>query len=174
MSTEAVRDLLPDYARDLSLNLSTVLTQPELTTVQSWGTALACAMVSRNRTLVTHIAEDAAKHLSEVELEAARGAAAIMGMNNIYYRFTHMVGDDEYSKMPARLRMQIIGKQGASKLDFELWCLASSSINGCQACVASHETACREKGASKAAVQASIRIAAVLHAIAAVLDAEGR
>ena len=93
-----------------------------------------------------------------------------MGMNNVYYRFTHMMGDaSEYGAMPARLRMQIIGKPGVDQLDFELWCLASSSITGCEACVRSHEKAVRDKGGSKESVHDAVRIAAVVHGVAVAL-----
>lgn len=102
---------------------------------------------------------------------AAKAAAAIMGMNNIYYRFTHLVGRD-YPNMPARLRMNIIGRPGVQQVDFELWCLAVSAINGCGACMESHERAVRKAGLSADQVQDAVRIAAVVHAIAVVVDAE--
>jgi len=94
-----------------------------------------------------------------------------MGMNNVYYRFTHLVGGD-YSRMPAKLRMNVIGRPGVEKVDFELWCLAVSAINGCGACMESHERVVREGGLLAEQAQAAVRIAAVVHAVAAVLDGE--
>jgi alkyl hydroperoxide reductase subunit D len=172
MSMEALQDLLPDYARDIRLNLTSVLSQPDLTGSQTWGTALACALATRNERLIRSIAPLAEAALDPVAMQAAKGAAVIMGMNNIYYRFTHMVGDDEYPKMPARLRMNVIGSHGTDKLDFELWCLAVSAMHGCEACVRSHEKVCREKGASKAVVQSVVKIASVLHAAGLALSSE--
>lgn len=171
MSIETLQDQLPSWARDIRLNLSGVLSQPDLSTAQIWGTALACAMATRNPALIRAIAPLAAEKLDETALEAAKGAAVIMGMNNIYYRFTHMAGDPEYTKMPARLRMNVIGSHGTDKLDFELWCLAVSALHGCEACVRSHEAVCREKGASKATVQGVVKIASVLHAAGLALGA---
>ncbi len=75
--------------------------------------------------------------------------------------------------MPARLRMQSIRTHGGDPVDFELACLAVSTINGCEACVASHEGVVSGKGLNAEAVTASVRIAAVMHAVASVLDAEG-
>ena len=69
-----------------------------------------------------------------------------MGMNNIYYRFLHLVEDGEYQTMPARLRMNVIGNPGIDKLDFELISLAVSAVNGCGLCVTSHEQKLREEG----------------------------
>ena len=50
-SIEAWRDALPDYARDLKLNLGSVLTAsgaPGLNEKQIWSIALASAIASRN------------------------------------------------------------------------------------------------------------------------------
>ena len=75
-------------------------------------------------------------------------------MNNVYYRFVHLVGNDEYAKLPARLRMNVIGSPGVDKTDFELYSLAVSAINGCGACVAAHERAVRKAGISGRACRA--------------------
>ncbi len=95
-----------------------------------------------------------------------------MGMNNVYYRFMHLTANQNYRNMPARLRMNIIRSHGVEAADFELWCAAVSAINGCSACVDSHEKTVREKGLSEEAVLAAIRLASVVHALATVLDAE--
>jgi alkyl hydroperoxide reductase subunit D len=167
MMIDQLKEQLPDYARDLRINLGVIASSTDLTPQQAWGTALVAAVTSRNPHVVDAIAADASAHLSPEAITAARGAASIMGMNNIYYRFTHMVGEEaEYAAMPARLRMQIIGKPGVDHLDFELWCLAASAITGCEMCVRSHEKAVRDRGGSKEAVQDAVRIAAVIHAVA--------
>ena len=170
MSIESLKNRLPDYARDLRINLGVIAGSTALTPQQAWGTALATAISSRNPEVVEAIALDAAAHLSPEAIAAARGAAAIMGMNNIYYRFLHMVGHGEYDQMPARLRMQIIGRPGVEHLDFELWCLASSAIGGCENCVRSHEKSVRDKGGTKEQVHEAVRIASVIHAVALTLD----
>jgi alkyl hydroperoxide reductase subunit D len=92
-------------------------------------------------------------------------------MNNIYYRFTHLVGGD-YPKMPAKLRMNVMARPGVDKATFELWSLAVSAVNGCGMCMESHEHAVREHGLTTEQVQSVVRIAAVVHAVAAVLDGE--
>jgi alkyl hydroperoxide reductase subunit D len=172
MSVEAIRAALPDYARDLKLNLSSVLTPGSLTEQQVWGTALAAAVAARNPTLLQAIAAEAQARLAPAALNAAKAAAAVMGMNNIYYRFTHLVGSADYRSMPARLRMNFIGNPGVDKLDFELWSLAVSAINGCGMCLEAHDREVIAKGASREMVQDAVRIASVIHAVAVVLDAE--
>ena len=171
MSIEALKTALPSYAKDLKLNLGTVFTSTGLNAQQIWGAALASAIAARNATVITHISAEAAKFLSPEAAEAAKAAAAIMGMNNVYYRFIHLVGGD-YAQMPARLRMNIIANPGVDKVDFELWSLAVSAVNGCGMCMESHEHEVIEKGATKDMVQDVIRIAAVVHAVAQVLEAE--
>ena len=122
---------VPGYAKDLKLNLSSVTSQTELTQQQTWGTAVASAMASRNPDLILAVLEDAAKHVSLQVIEAAKGAAAVMGMNNVYYRFHHLSNNQKYSTLPARLRMNIIRSHGVDAADFELWCVAVSAINSC-------------------------------------------
>ena len=175
MSIEQLKNLVPDHARDLRINLGVIGSATALTPQQAWGTALATAVTSRNRDVVDAIAGEASVHLAADAAAAARGAAAIMSMNNIYYRFMHFMGSAggtgaEYAQLPARLRMQIIGKPGVEQLDFELWCLAASAITGCEACVTAHEKAVRDKGGSKEQVHEAIRIASVIHAVALTLD----
>jgi alkyl hydroperoxide reductase subunit D len=97
-------------------------------------------------------------------------AAAIMGMNNIYYRFLHLVEDSEYQTLPARLRMNALGTHGIDKLDFELLSIAVSAVNGCGMCVGSHERKLREGGISRETIQSAVRIASVIHAVAGVLE----
>jgi lipoyl-dependent peroxiredoxin subunit D len=171
MTMEQLTGLVPDYAKDLRINLPGVLAQQELTPQQTWGTALACAIGARNPKVIAAIEASAASQLSPEAQLGARTAAAMMGMNNIYYRFQHLVGKERYRELPARLRMQTLRTHGADPVDFELWCLAVSAINGCGACVASHEQQVVSKGLTEEQVVAAVRIASVIHAIAAVLDA---
>jgi lipoyl-dependent peroxiredoxin subunit D len=172
-----IRKTLPAYARDLDLNLSSVLTpagSPGLTEKQIWAVALASAIAARNAPLAHDIERLAAAHLAASELDAVRAAAGIMGMNNVYYRFVHLVEDAEYRQMPARLRMNVLANPGIERADFELCSLAVSAINGCGTCVASHERQIRMHGLGRDAVQSAVRIAAVVHAVAGVLEYEAR
>ncbi len=170
---DTLRESIPDYARDLSLNLGSVLAPtgaPGLTEVQLWAIALTSAVASRNAAFARDIESLARVRLDAAHMRAAHSAAAIMGMNNVYYRFVHLVGDAEYAQMPARLRMNVIGNPGIAKPDFELLCLAVSAINGCGMCVESHEKQLRQHGVTREAVQSAVRIAAVVHAVARVLE----
>ncbi len=171
MSLDALIENLPDYAKDLRLNFSSLVrNQTELTPQQLYGTLVASAVASRNPELLQATLAEAKDKLSPEALNAAKGAAAIMGMNNIYYRFLHLVEDPEYAQMPARLRMNVIGNPGIDKQDFELLSLAVSAINGCGTCVASHERTLRKHEMSREAVQSAVRIAATVHAVARVLE----
>ena len=172
MSIEHLKNRLPDYAKDLKLNLSTLAAEPCLSEQQRAGTFIACALASRERATTSAIMSEFAPRLSAEALAAARAAASIMAMNNIYYRFTHLASAPDYKTLPARLRMNVIRKPGVDKVDFELWCLAVSAINGCGVCIDSHEKILRQAGLSAEQVQAAVRIAAVVHAVAATLDGE--
>jgi alkyl hydroperoxide reductase subunit D len=171
MSLEAIRGRLPDFAKDLKLNLGSLATEPVLTQQQRAGTFVASALASRNAELTAALVAEFGAQMTPEALTAAKAAAAIMGMNNVYYRFTHLVGGD-YANMPAKLRMNVMAKPGVDKVDFELWSLAVSAINGCGMCMESHEKIVLHGGLSREQVQAAVRIAAVVHATAAVMDGE--
>ena len=171
MSLEALRNRLPDYAKDLKLNLGSLATEPVLSPQQRAGTFVASALASRNAEVTRALVAEFGPHLTPEALTAAKAAAAVMAMNNVYYRFTHLVGGD-YPRMPARLRMNVMAKPGVDKADFELWSLAVSAINGCGMCMEAHERVVVEAGLTREQVQAAVRIASVVHAVAATLDGE--
>ncbi|MEM1381545.1 MAG: carboxymuconolactone decarboxylase family protein [Pseudomonadota bacterium] len=172
MSLESLREQLPDYAKDTKLNLGNLATEDTLTDQQKWGTFLATALASRNADVIRAIAAEAESKLSPEAMRGAKAAAGIMAMNNIYYRFGHEAANDVYKTLPAKLRMTIIGNPGVDKVDFELWSLAVSSINGCFMCVNAHEDVVRKGGMTTEQIQASVRIAAVVHAASAILEGE--
>ena len=172
MNLEQLLDTVPSYAKDLKLNLSNLLQQPDLSKQQIWGSALTSAITSRNPQLLKANTAAAAEHLKPEAMEAARAAAAIMGMNNIYYRFQHLAENKKYGTIPARLRMNVIRTHGIEPVDFELFCIAASAINGCGVCIDSHEKVVREKGTGEEVILGCVRIASVVHALATVFDAE--
>lgn len=174
MTIDTIKERLPDYAKDLKLNLGSLAADTTLSDVQKAGTFIACAIASRDASLLDACLAQFSPMLSAEELNAAKAAAAMMGMNNIYYRFVHLASNQEYSTMRAGLRMNIIANPGASKVDFELWCLAVSAINGCGACIDSHEKILREHGLTAEQVQTSVKIAATIHAVAVILETESR
>jgi alkyl hydroperoxide reductase subunit D len=168
MSIEELKSRLGDYARDISLNLDTVMTEagaPDLTPLQVAGIALASAYATKNQDVITAVIEDTNAQLDDATRRAAKAAATIMAMNNVYYRYIHAVNDDEMRKLPAKLRMNVIGNPGIPKVDFELMSLAVSSINGCGMCMEAHTHEVIRAGLSKTGVQSTIRIAAVINAL---------
>jgi alkyl hydroperoxide reductase subunit D len=174
MSLDALRETLPAYAKDLSLNLSSLASETVLNDQQKWGAFLASAYSVGSKPVIAAIAAQAAEAgLSPEAAEAAKAAAAIMGMNNVYYRSLHLLTNPEYRTMPARLRMNVIANPGVEKVDFELWCTAVSAINGCGMCLDSHEAELKKHGVPAAQIQTALRIAAVVNAVSRVVAAEG-
>jgi alkyl hydroperoxide reductase subunit D len=170
---DLIRASLPPEAVDIKLNLGSVLSGGALTPAQRWGVALAAAAAARSAPLRAAIAAEARREVSgdaDKVIEDALAAAVLMGMNNVYYRFRHMIGKPSYSERPARLRMNRLVKPAASKLDFELFSLAVSSIAGCESCVRAHEQAVLEGGLSEEHVHDAVRIAAVINAAAVALE----
>ena len=171
MTLDELIDSLPSFAKDLKLNYSSLVrNNTELSTQQLWGTIVATVIATRSAPLTGGLLAAASPQLSVQALEAAKAVAAVMGMNNIWYRFHHLSSNPKYATMPARLRMSALRSRGVEEVDTELWALAVSAVNGCGKCVDAHEKAVREKGASEEIVAAVIRVTSVIHAIGAVLD----
>lgn len=161
---------LPDFAKDLRLNYSSLEREAALTPQQKLGVLLVSAMACRNFPLARAIAADADFDLDESARNAICAATALMAMNNIYYRFVHSVEHSAYKSMPARLRMNAIANPGVDKADFELWSLAASTLNGCTRCVNAHESALREHGIREDAIQAAVRYAAIVGGVATSIE----
>src|SRR5215208_37038 len=159
MSLKSFADTLPDYAKDIRLNLGSILSDQLMGQDRKLGLLLACAHGSGYRPLVVAAEAEVGGKLSDQYADAARGAAAVMAMNNVYYRFVHLASNKEYGTLPARLRMNIIGSPGIDKADFELFSLAVSAINGCGMCIDSHERVLQQHGVKVETIQTAVRIA---------------
>lgn len=169
MTIESLRNELPDFAKDIKLNLGSVLSEegaPSLTQRQIISIALASAHAARNDNVINAMTHEAHSHLSPEEINGAKAAAVIMAMNNIYYRFTHTISDQSYAAMPAKLRMNIMADPGMDKIMFELASLAVSAINGCGMCMNAHAAMLEKAGIQKQGIQSAVRIASVIHAAA--------
>jgi alkyl hydroperoxide reductase subunit D len=167
---ETLRARIPDAARDIKLNLHAVLTSGSLTVEQRWGVAVAAAIAARNPELRDAVLFDARGAAAPGVIADAQAAAVIMSMNNVYYRFRHMVGQPGYSQVPARLRMNRLAQPATSRAELELYSLAVSAINGCEMCIQSHEKVVRESGFTEEQVHDAMRIAATVQAAAVALE----
>ena len=169
-SIEALRALIPDAARDIKLNLQSVMQTSVLSPAQRWGVALASAIAARNPQLLQAVLAEARTQVDATVIEDAKAAAALMAMNNVYYRFRHVIGKESYGQKPARLRMNRLGQPASNKVDFELFALAVSAINGCEMCVRAHEKVVTEGGLTEDHVHDAVRIAATIEATAVALE----
>ncbi len=167
---EELRSSLPEAAKDVRLNLQSVLQAGALTPAQRWGVAIAASIAARSPELRRALAAEALAEVSPEVVEDARAAAAVMAMNNVYYRFRHMIGKPSYAQKPARLRMNRLAQPAASKIDFELFALGVSAINGCETCIRAHEAAVVAGGLTEDHVHDAVRIAATVQAAAVALE----
>jgi alkyl hydroperoxide reductase subunit D len=169
---DRLKETFPAAAKDIKINLGNVLAPAALNETQVWGVAIACAYASRNEHLTDAVLADArAKNVPDATIEDARAAAVLMGMNNVLYRFRHIVDKEEYAQKPARLRMQRLAQVQSTKAEFELYCLAVSAINNCETCVRAHEATVIEQGLTADQVNDAIRIASTIHAAAIAVEA---
>jgi alkyl hydroperoxide reductase subunit D len=167
-SLKEFADTLPEYAKDLRLNISSLLNDQTLGDHRKYGLVLACAHGTGYRPIVAAAEAEVEGKLDAAHANAARAAAAVMAMNNVYYRFVHLASNPVYGTLPARLRMNVIGNPGIDKADFELFSLAVSAQNGCGSCIDSHERVLTQHNVSAEVIQAAARVAAVMKAAATV------
>lgn len=168
MSLKDFAATLPDFAKDVRLNVGSLLNEPVLNDQRKYGLFLACAHATGHKPLVEAAEAECSPKLSPEAANAARAAAAVMAMNNVYYRFTHLAGNQEYRNMPAKLRMNVIGQPGIDKVDFELFSLAVSAMNGCGMCIDAHENVLKKAGVTAEVIQTAVRIGAVVQAVGVV------
>lgn len=172
MFLEALRETIPDYARDIRINLSQIANDTLLSDQQKWGAILAAAHATGFAPLIRAVSEDAESRLSPAAINAAKSAAALMAMTNVYFRALHLMKNQGYAALRTGLRMNILADPGVDKGDFEFWSFVVSTLNGCGACLDAHEEELRRRDWPATHVQTGLRIAAVMSATAAVLRAE--
>ncbi|MGO9156266.1 alkyl hydroperoxide reductase [Mycobacterium sp.] len=165
MSIENLKEALPEYAKDLKLNLGSIARSTTLNEEQLWGTLLASAAATRNTQVLAEIGAEAADNLTAEAYHAALAAASVMGMNNVFYRGREFL-EGRYDDLRTGLRMNVIANPGVEKANFELWSFAVSAINGCSHCVVAHEHTLREAGISREAVLEALRAAAIISGVA--------
>lgn len=170
----SLKSNIPDYAKDIKINIENLFSEQNqvLTPKQIFGSALASAYATKQSDLINDILGGAKAHLNDNEIKATKTAASLMAMNNIYYRFLHISADKEYLQMTAGLRMKGIVEHGIDKIDFEIFSLAASIINGCSGCIDAHANQMLKHNMTKTQVQMVAKIAAVINAAAQVLTIE--
>ena len=169
----AIKELIPDYAKDIRLNIDGTIGRSSLEGSDAVGVALAAAFAAKSKTLIDAIRN--AGVLSPEETHAALTAAALMGMNNVWYPYVEMTGNADLKSQPAGLRMNAYASHGGvDKRRFEMYALAASIIGKCHFCVTSHFDTLLAEGMSSTQVRDVGRIAAVVNAAAQVIEAEGK
>lgn len=174
MSIDQLKDQIPDFAKDVRLNLASMMADETLSPQSKYGLLLASAIATRNPIVSTAMETAAGIVMTPAAVEAAKSAASVTAMNNVYYRFVHLASNPEYRMMPTRLRMNALGHPCVDRADFELWALAVSAINGCGACMDAHEKSLRQAGVSSDTIQTAVRFAAIVQSVAVAIEAAGR
>lgn len=172
MSLTALQSALPAYAEDLRKNLDRLARESLLSDQQKWGCFLACAFASGTPVLAQAFKAETETRLTPEAKAAAKAAAAMMGMNTVYYGAINLLANHDYRGAPVNLSMTALTSPTVDKMDFELWALAVSAMANCAACLNSHEAELHKRGVTLERMQAAIRIAAVVNGISLVLRGE--
>jgi len=165
----ALKERIPDYAKDIRLNLDGAIGRSSLAAEDALGVALAAAFAAGSKPLV-----DALRAATPAaEANAALTAAALMGMNNAWYPYLEMAGDEDLKTQRAELRMNAYTTSGGvAKKKFEAYALAASIVGKCRFCVSSHYARLKNEGLTTQQLRDIGRIAAVVSAAAQVLAIE--
>jgi alkyl hydroperoxide reductase subunit D len=166
----SIKELIPDYAKDIRLNLDGTIARSSLEGNDAVGVALAAAFAAKSRKIIDIII--ASGVLSEEEKNAALTASALMGMNNVWYPYVEMTEDPDLKGQPAQLRMNAYANNGGiDKRRFEMYALSASIIGKCQYCIKSHFDLLKTEGMSSQQLRDVGRIAAVVNAATQVIAA---
>lgn len=164
---DAIRETFPPAAKDVKLNVQSVLKADKLEQPQVWGIALASAYFVNEPKLTEAVLADAkADGVSDEVIDDARAAAAIMGMNTVYYRFRHLVSHSKYAELSPRVRMSRMAQPATDKATFELFSMACAVLAGCGMCINAHDEGLRKHGMTEDQVNDCVRIASVLQSVA--------
>jgi alkyl hydroperoxide reductase subunit D len=165
---EAIKARVPDYAKDIRLNLDGVIARSSLGADDALGVALAAAFAARSPDLVAAFKAAAPATVAH----AALTAAALMGMNNTWYPYVEMAQDEELKTARPELRMNAYASfGGVTRPQFEAYALAASIVGKCHFCVQSHYALLKKEGWTTQQLRDVGRIAAVVNATALVLAA---
>jgi len=170
---DSLKAIVPDYAKDIRLNLDATIARSSLAPREAVGAALAAAFAARSTPIVDAIRASGA--LAPADLEAALTAAALMGMNNVWYPYVEMAADPDLKTLRAELRMNAYANHGGvDRRAFELYALAASIVGKCEFCIASHYKLLKEAGVTTQELRDVGRIAAAVNAAAQVIAVEGQ
>jgi alkyl hydroperoxide reductase subunit D len=162
---DQVKESIPDHSKDIKLNLDAVMNRSGLDEVDAHACAFAAAVAAGNGDLAFEISMNGPL-MGTDEREAAKTAASLMGMNNIYYPFVEMTEDADLKGLPPGLRMNAYANHGGvSKKKFEMYALAASIVGKCHFCVKNHYDVLKKEGMTVTELQAVGKIAAVINAI---------
>jgi alkyl hydroperoxide reductase subunit D len=163
---EIIKDSIPDHSKDIRLNLDSVINRSPLSVEDTQAVALTSTLAAGNGELAYAIMTSGELDNFPKETEAAKTAASLMGMNNVYYPFVEMTGDTDLKGLPLGLRMNAYATHaGVSKKKFEMYALAASIIGKCHFCVKNHYDTLKKEGMTVQELQHVGKIAAVINAI---------
>ena len=166
----SIKEMIPDYAKDIRLNIDGTIARSSLEGNDAVAVALAAAFAAKCRPIIDVIQASGA--LSAEESHAVLTASSLMGMNNVWYPYLEMADDADLKTQPAQLRMNAYATNGGvDKRRFEMYALAASIVGKCHFCVKSHFELLKKEGMSSTQLRDVGRIAAVVNAASQVIAA---
>jgi alkyl hydroperoxide reductase subunit D len=158
------------YLADLKINFKNSFESDHLSKKEIALLGVALAVNANNIILKEFFNANATAEGATAEgIAEATGCASLLSANNIFYRFRHFVNKEKYNEIPARIKMNIMGRPVNGKEFFELMSLAISAVNGCEMCVKAHEKSLIELGSKEERIFEAVRLAAVITSVSKIV-----
>jgi len=164
-------------ASDIAANLDRQLADGKLPEKTKLIVAVAVASAAGGRAATDFFTASAlAAGRTRAEVLDAIAAAAVCAIFNGYYRFRHQLPADlrpTYDAFRAPFNANTHINSALTHTETETICLAVSSLNNCEACVASHLAKAHKLGLTDEQIDEAIKAGAVAAAVAKLLSALG-
>lgn len=157
---------IPSYAKDIESNLIDFFTKEQniLTPVQFYGVALAICYKLKHDLLLNTMKIEAKIFMDEINIDACKNAAIMMDMTNTYHIFSQEMSIKECKDEAMKLNIQTIISPLINPIDFYMYCLAISVLNGCGYCIDVFANKLLEKDIKHEVIPYIARMASILKA----------
>lgn len=174
MHSNPLEKLIPDYAGDILENFKKIFTEQQegLSEIQVAGIAIATCLVKKNEKLLNIIKFNNKFLIDEQEMNGLKSAVAIMLQNNIYYRYFGEIDIEEVKVLPSDLYMTVISSPPIDQVNFEIYMLATSIVNGCKYCCSVHSKKLMKKGVEAIALRNIAKIVAIVAGVSDIMEIE--
>ena len=163
MTIDDLKNGVPEFAKDIKLNLSSLIINSEYEEELVYGCAYASSLAIGNKKISDVFEEECNKRFGSEFIKSVKATVVIMTLNNVWYKYRDSMPTTEMKMAPQKMRVNAMANHaGLEKILFESLSLCVSAINGCTFCVKAHSDLLLDNGKTKEYVFNIGRIASVI------------